>query len=60
MLKFDKEYSTQFRKEVEFLHEKGIRYEFVKDVNGITTYKYKKTVELFSALAEFYSTIYYA
>jgi hypothetical protein len=60
MLKFDKEYSTQFRKEVEFLHEKGIRYEFVKDVSGITTYKYKKTVELFSALAEFYSTIYYA
>lgn len=60
MLKFDKEYSTQFRKEVEFLHEKGIRYEFVKDVGGITTYKYKKTVELFSALAEFYSTIYYA
>jgi hypothetical protein len=60
MLKFDKEYSTQFRKEVEFLHEKGIRYEFVKDVGGITTYKYKKTVELFAALAEFYSTIYYA
>lgn len=60
MLKFDKEYSTQFRKEVEFLHAKGIRYEFVKDVGGITTYKYKKTVELFSALAEFYSTIYYA
>lgn len=35
--------------------EKGIRYTFVKKVNGLITYKYKKTKELFEALAEFYS-----
>ena len=37
-----------------FLREKGIRYSFVKVLNGITTYKYKKTEELFKALTEFY------
>lgn len=53
--KFDKEYATQFLPEAIFLKKKGIRYEFVKTVNGLTTYKYKKTKELFEALSEFYS-----
>lgn len=53
--KFDKEYSTQFFSEVCYMTEKGIRYTFVKKVNGLITYKYKKTKELFEALAEFYS-----
>ena len=53
--KFDKEYQSQFFSEVCYLTEKGIRYTFVKKVNGLITYKYKKTKELFEALAEFYS-----
>lgn len=53
--KFDKEYSTQYLTEAVFLKRKGIRYEFVKTVNGLTTYKYKKTKKLFDALSEFYT-----
>lgn len=52
--KFDKEYSTQYKKEVEYLESKGILYTFVKNVNNISTYKYQKTSELFSALMSFY------
>ena len=53
--KFDKEYSTQYTPEMKYLSDKGIRYTFVKDVNGVTTYKYTKTPELFKALMAFYS-----
>lgn len=52
---FDKEYKTQYMKEVDFLTDKGIRYTFVKRCDDIRTYKYAKTKELFNALAEFYS-----
>jgi hypothetical protein len=52
--KFDKEYSTQYTPEMKYLLSKGIKYAFVKDVNGVTTYKYKKTPELFRALVSFY------
>jgi hypothetical protein len=53
---FDKEYKTQYMKEVDFLTCKGIRYTFVNRGNDdIRTYKYAKTKELFSALAEFYN-----
>lgn len=52
--KYDKEYSTQFLKEVEFLSSSGIRYTFVKSNDGISTYKYEKTQYLFEALAFFY------
>lgn len=55
MKKFDKEYSTQYTLEMKYLLEKGIRYTFVKDIDGITTYKYEKTPELFRALETFYS-----
>ena len=56
MKKFDKEYSTQWLKEVEWLKEKGIKYTFVKtDENNITTYKYSKTSVLFKELAIFYA-----
>ena len=54
--KFDKEYSCQYLTEAIWLKRHGIRYTFVKTVNGLTTYKYKKTPELFRALAEFYET----
>ena len=52
--KFDKEYSTQYVPEMKYLLSKGIKYSFVKDINGITTYKYTKNAELFSAFVEFY------
>ena len=52
--KFDKEYSTQYVPEMKYLQLKGINYTFVKDVRGVTTYKYEKTPELFLALVSFY------
>lgn len=54
MKKFDKEYSTQFVPEMKYLLSKGIKYSFVKEINGITTYKYTKTPELFTVLVSFY------
>ena len=55
MRKFDKEYSTQYTPEMKFLLEQGIKYTFVKEINGVTTYKYEKTPELFMALEIFYA-----
>ena len=55
MKKYDKEYSTQYNQEVKYLKDVGIRYTFVKKIDGIDTYKFKKTQELFEALAIFYS-----
>lgn len=55
MKKFDKEYSTQYVAEMKYLKSVGIDYDFVKTIDGITTYKYEKTVELFIALQSFYS-----
>ena len=48
------EYSTQYRKEVDYLKSKGIKYSFVKRINDIPTYKYTKSRELFLALSTFY------
>jgi hypothetical protein len=55
MKKFDKEYSTQYIPEMKYLQSKGIYYSFVKDIYGVTTYKYKKSPELFLALVSFYT-----
>lgn len=55
MKKYDKEYQTQWKKEVEFLSSVGIRYAFVKKEDNISVYKYKKDRELFEQLAVFYS-----
>lgn len=52
--KFDKEYSTQWKNEKDYLESIGIKYVFVKEINGISTYKYTKTAELFKALWSFY------
>lgn len=52
--KFDKEYSTQYLPEMDFLKEQGIKPVFVKTINNVETYKYTKTKELFLALVEFY------
>ena len=55
MKKYDKEYSTQFMPEVDFLSNKGIKYSFVyRNDFDIRTYKYTKTKELFKNLVEFY------
>ena len=52
--KFDREYPVTFIREKQFLDHCGIRYEFVKSINGITTFKYKKTPFLFECLSVFY------
>lgn len=54
MKKFDKEYSTQYTPEKEYLLKKGIKPSFIKIVDGVTTYKYTKTSELFLVLVSFY------
>ena len=51
---FDYEYSTQYVKEMKYLESIGIKYVFVKDIDGITTYKYIKNSKLFKALELFY------
>lgn len=51
---FDMEYSTQVKSEMEYLKSCGIKYTFVKRLNGIPTYKYKKTEQLFDALRLYY------
>ena len=55
MNKKDNEYSTQYYEEMKFLKSKGIRYTFAKPIKGVNTYKYKRTKELFLALAEYYN-----
>ena len=55
MKKFDKEYFTQYTPEKEYLLKNGICPSFVKIIDGITTYKYTKTSELFRLLAIFYA-----
>lgn len=52
--KFDKEHSVTYIKEKQYLDKCGIRYAFVKEVNGITIYKYKKTSKLYKCLSSFY------
>ena len=55
MKKFDKEYSTQYTPEKKYLESVVINPTFIKVVNGVTTYKYTKTSELFKVLAIFYA-----
>lgn len=55
MKKFDKEYSTQYTPEMKYLESMGIKYNFVKIVNEVNTYKYTKTPKLFHALEIFYA-----
>lgn len=54
MKKYDKEYSTQYTPEKEYLLQHGIYPSFVKVINNVTTYKYTKTAELFKLLSYFY------
>lgn len=57
-VKLDREYSCVWIEELKWLSEHGIKYTFVKEVNGVTIWKYKKNSELFHALAEFYDEVY--
>lgn len=57
MKKFDKEYATQYVAEMKYLQSVGINYNFVKEINGVTTYKYTKNALLFYYLEKFYKTI---
>lgn len=57
-IKIDPEYSAVWKPEVQYLTKHGIDYVFTKDVNGLIVWKYKKTPELFEALADFYSNVY--
>jgi RPA family protein len=52
---WDKEYSTQYTPERDYLLREGIKPSFVKVINEVTTYKYEKTSELFKLLAIFYA-----
>ena len=54
MKKYDKEYSTQFSPERDYLLKNGIKPSFVKVIDGVTTYKYTKTSALFKLLTIFY------
>lgn len=54
---FSKEYSTTWLKEKLFLDSCGVRYTFVKIEDGKTTFKYKKTSELFNCLSKFYEEL---
>ena len=58
MKKYDKEYSTQYTPEKEYLIKIGIFPTYTKVINEVTTYKYTKTSELFEALAIFYMQNY--
>lgn len=56
---FDKEYMTEWVREVKFLASKGIRYNYVKKTADyqVSQFKYDKTPELFAALVEFYTLV---
>lgn len=53
---FDKEYSTTFLREVEYLKTKRLEPTFVKKIEDTIIYKYEKTKELFLALANYYES----
>ena len=57
-IKIDREYSCVWFEECDYLMKHGIRYTFVKEIDGVTVWKFKKTEELFHILADFYSNVY--
>lgn len=54
MKKYDKEYSTQYTPERNYLLKNGVKPSFVKIIDNVTTYKYTKTSRLFELLSIFY------
>lgn len=57
-IKIDKEYASTWWDETKYLIDHGVRYVFVKEENGITIWKFKKTQKLFQTLADFYARVY--
>ena len=56
---FEYEYSTSYSLEVAWLMDCGIKYNFVKEINGVTYWKFKKSKKLGLALAEFWGAHYH-
>ncbi len=52
---YDSEYTTTWIAEQQYLASHGVKYTFVKKVDGLTTFKYKKCKKLFDTLAKFYT-----
>ena len=55
-LKFDKEYSTCFLRELRYLESNGIKPTFKKNIDGVDFYKFEKTPLLFEMLRKFYES----
>ena len=53
----DREYATEFRKEVDFLKERNISYTYVRVKEHNSSHKYRNSKELFEALFIFYSNV---
>lgn len=53
-MKYDKEYSTQYLLEVDYLKSQGINPTFNKFIDEVKTFKYEKNNKLFKALERFY------
>lgn len=57
-IKIDQEYSCVWYEEFDYLIKHGLMYTFVKTIDGVTVWKFKKTERLFLILADFYSNVY--
>lgn len=53
-MKKNNEYATSNVDEMMELKRCGIRYTFVKEIDGVTYWKYEKTPRLFETLKNFY------
>lgn len=58
IIKIDKEYSTAWWDEVKYLLDHNIRYTFVKTIDNVTVWKFKKNSLLFNTLGQFYDEVY--
>jgi len=57
-IKIDQEYNCVWWDECKYLLSHGIKYVFVKEINGVTTWKFKKNATLFRLLSNFYNNVY--
>lgn len=57
-MKIDHEYSCVWYEECSYLTQHGIKYTFVKTVEGTTVWKFKKSEQLFYHLMNFYKDVY--
>ena len=58
-VKIDPEYNCVWVEEYTYLSDHGIKYTFVKIIDGVTVWKYRKNERLFKTLADFYKNVYY-